>query len=797
MRIPILIEEVKGIERFQEPLTVGIPFPQGQIRDEKVLRLFDKEKALPLQIKELKRWPDGSLKWALCDFRADCSPHSKKEYYLDQRPEIESPEPKGGGIIIRNYPDAMLIDTGSVEFSLDRKKMHSFLDAYLLQHHSSQLEPMIQDISVEKEGLLRSVIRVQGKFASSLIFDARLHFFAGKSTVRMEFTLRNTKRAKHEGGFWDLGDEGSIFMEGLVFQFGLQTEEKIKTFWNLQPEKNFKEEMSGKVDVNQSSSKGERVNPCLWITDGQKGIALAVEQFWQNFPIRFQSEQGTLKLCLLNGRENQPIELQAGEQKTFRWMMDFSADSKSVQQMSARQFPLLVRTQPEIYEQSRVFNYLTLYGKEKHSLYREMVDEGISGKRNFFQKREMANDYDWRNFGCIYADHEAVQHQGAEPFISHYNNQYDVLNGFLLQYVRGGSQNWFELARDLAHHTTDIDIYHTDKDKAAYNGGMFWHTEHYKPASTSTHRTYSKNNIGDRNPSQCGGGPGSEHNYTTGLLNYYFLTGDEQAKETVMGLADWVIAMDDGGRNAFRFLDSYATGLASRTASNTYHGPGRGSGNSLNALIDGYLLTENKKYLKKAEELIRRCVHPQEDIAKNQLNEPEIRWSYLVFLQALGKYLDLKMEQSENDFMFHYSRASLQHYAEWMDAHELPYSQQKEKVLIWTETWPAHDLRKSCVFDYAAKYSQDSWQSRFLKKGEYFYQKALEDLSQYSTRDFARPLAILMNYGVMHDDFAEHFKPVSAEVPIKTEFEFGRPRRFISQRERLKRKLGIGWIKHA
>ena len=69
---------------------------------------------------------------------------------------------------------------------------------------------------------------------------------------------------------------------------------------------------------------------------------------------------------------------------------------------------------------------------------------------------------------------------------------------------------------ELASHVTDIDIYHTDRDKAAYNSGLFWHTFHYVAAGKSTHRSYPRHATG-----VCGGGPANEHNYTAGLLLHY------------------------------------------------------------------------------------------------------------------------------------------------------------------------------------------------------------------------------------------------------------------------------------
>ena len=74
---------------------------------------------------------------------------------------------------------------------------------------------------------------------------------------------------------------------------------------------------------------------------------------------------------------------------------------------------------------------------------------------------------------------------------------------------------------ELAAHVIDIDIYHTDRDKAAYNGGLFWHTSHYVDAGTldATAPTRAQPGVG-------GGGPANEHNYTAGLLLHYLLTGD-------------------------------------------------------------------------------------------------------------------------------------------------------------------------------------------------------------------------------------------------------------------------------
>ena len=258
---------------------------------------------------------------------------------------------------------------------------------------------------------------------------------------------------------------------------------------------------------------------------------------------------------------------------------------------------------------------------------------------------------------------------------------------------------------------------------------------------------------------------------------YHFLTGDPQAREAVCELADWVLAMDDGERTVLALLDPGPTGWASQTGSPDFHRAGRGAGNSINALLDGFRLTRRRGYLDKAEALIRRCVHPEEDPAALGLDEPEYRWSYLVFLQVLGKYLHLKLELGERDYLFRYARAALLRFADWMVAHEQPYQDVLDRVLIPTESWPATDVRKAHVLDVAAAFAPPGKRSRYRQKAAFFFRRSLEDVQRYPTATLARPLTILVANGAFHGYFearqptyaddgrVEHFDPPERFVP--------------------------------
>jgi hypothetical protein len=292
---------------------------------------------------------------------------------------------------------------------------------------------------------------------------------------------------------------------------------------------------------------------------------------------------------------------------------------------------------------------------------------------------------------------------------------------------------------DLAAHVRDIDIYHTEQDKAAYNGGLFWHTLHYADAGTATHRTYP---VGSG-----GGGPSAEHNYNLGLMLHYFLTGEPASCRAAIGLADWVLRMDDGRRTVFRWLAAGPTGLSSQSGSAWYHGPGRGAANSILACLVAHRLTGDSTFAAKADELIRRCIHPADDIEAARLLDVEQRWFYTIFLQVIGIYLHVKAERGEVDHMFAYAQKSLLHYAQWMTSHERPYLDRREVLEFPTETWPAQDLRKAEVFLWAASHASAADRVRFLERARFFRDSSLETLAGMPTRRFTRPTVLVMANG--------------------------------------------------
>ncbi len=519
-------------------------------------------------------------------------------------------------------------------------------------------------------------------------------------------------------------------------------------------------------------AEGDRATPILAAATDHGVISAGITEFWQCFPKALRWNDGVLEVGLFPGECRAPFALQGGERKRHSVLLDFASPGRECSSVSLQQ-PLEISVDPTWVERSGAVENLVAASRDSNQRYLEYIQSIIEGPERFEAKRERIDEFGWRHYGDLYADHESVGCREARPLISHYNNQYDFIYGALVHSLRTGDHRWWELADAGARHTMDIDIYHTDGDKAAFNHGLFWHTDHYKPAATCTHRTYSRRN--GRSQSY-GGGPSNEHNYTSGLALYFYLTGDPEAALAVRELADWVIGMDGGNGDALRNPDAGATGLASKTVDPSYHKAGRGAGNSINALIDAWQISGERKYLDKAEELIRRCIHPADDIEALCLREPELRWSYLVFLQVLGKYLNLKLEAGQIDDELHHARASLLHYARWMAVHEVPYKDVLHKVHIPTETWPAHDMRKCHVLHVAAEFAPAEERAKLHERATFFFDRSLTDVLSFETAHLTRPLVILCICGFVHSYYQNHpeagFEEASAPVA------FGLPQPF-------------------
>lgn len=820
IQVPITLRENNNTERTSEPTRVSIPFASGFLFNPDELHLVNCEDAsLPFQSTILTRWPDKSVKWLQINFQTDMRKNQQETLWLKASANIKAKHTYAEyGVSCSEEKKEWVINTGNSEFTLNK---HIFniqssdskdaLTSSLVIGENKTLSPIITQISQSETSPhnLEALFTIKGHFAaaksnelshSPTHFSAYVTFYAHKSYIKCQFTIHNTNKIQHDGGTWDLGNENSLYFKTLTLDIA-QNEINNLTY-SIQKNdfpKTLTEKANIDLSITQLSSGGDNwqsnnhmnhdgkvtlpfkgytinTDQSLDVIDGRaqpwlytNKVAVYITNFWQNFPTSLSVKNNTTTLGLFPNLNSELHELQPGEKKSHICYIDFNAQESSANIIRTQaESPLDVSIDREYIASTQVLPLFSTQDNE--SALNRIIELGLTSENNFFQKREMIDEFGWRNFGDLFADHETLAYEGDSELISHYNNQYDPLYGFLRQYLLTKNTAWLTLANDLASHIKDIDIYHTEKDRDEYNGGLFWHTDHYLPAETASHRTYSKRQTANAYQDHAGGGgPGGQHCYTTGLMLHYFITGDSTSKEAALTITQWITNVYEGSSSLGDLL------LAIKNKNridlkNIFTGKyplDRGTANYIVALLDGFELSSQQSLLDNASLVIKNTVHPHDDITLRDLSNVEECWFYTVFLQAVGRFLQIKLSHEQLDESFHYARDVLIHYTNWMQHHEAPYLNKPDILEYPNHTWAAQDIRKANIFYVASVFATSEAQRQsFLIKGHSFYDYVTKTLWDEPTKDVTRILSLLMQNHGAKSYAEENTEKTSSLIPL-------------------------------
>jgi len=772
---------------------VGIPFPRGKVSSLTQLKLTQNNQALEGYAQPLSHWQDGSIKWACIGFYHENSTRDRYELQVSDASEQKNTA-YTSGLQLCEQESQLTISANEHQFivdlntlSLNAQTAHqslvqiASLAGSLLQNNEkpplkARLKHWHSHSLSNLSNTANSVIELtlEGYFEGNtdrepLQFTTHLEFHGLSSLVKVQTTLHNPNPASHPQGLWDLGDNGSECFDAFVFKLELAENNNIE--YQAAPQSAW-HSANARTRITQHASGGKNwkspahVNKANLVTlkkngfevvgmetesnsegratpslHSSNGIGISIEKFWQNFPSSVDIDKNRVQIELFPTITGTPHELQGGEKKTHTFWLNFSDQRNALHWIHT---PPVAK--PSIDWLTKYAALPALSTTTKTDPIAELINAGLTHKNNFFSKREAIDEYGWRNFGDLYADHETWNRKSGGLFISHYNNQYDPIYGFLKQYLLTGNSRWFELADDLARHVKDIDIYHTQLDKAEYNGGLFWHTDHYLDAFTATHRTFSKLQGNDAYAGRTsGGGPGGQHCYTTGLAYHYLLTGAEDSKQAVFTLEKWITLVYEGKNTCFELLLAFKNRHAAGRK-NHFNGQypfDRGTGYYITALLDCYQLTHEQNYLSRAENIIRNTIHPSDNINDRDLSNIEACWYYTVFLQSVCRFLDTKEADESYDEGFYYARDAILHYADWMLSNEYPYLDKPEVLEFPNDTWTAQELRKTHILASAYYYSPDS-KKAYLDKAKYFQDYVAVQLAASNERSYTRILVLLM-----------------------------------------------------
>ncbi len=118
--VDVTVEEAAGVDRQAWPVTVGVPFAEGQLKDAAALRVSGPDsKPLPLQAQVTAKWPDGSVKWVLLDTQATLPASSKTALHLSWDARTSTAVPAAAAKLqVSADGTGVKIDTGAMSFKL-------------------------------------------------------------------------------------------------------------------------------------------------------------------------------------------------------------------------------------------------------------------------------------------------------------------------------------------------------------------------------------------------------------------------------------------------------------------------------------------------------------------------------------------------------------------------------------------------------------------------------------------------------------------------------------------------------
>ena len=344
-RVPIVVTRRRPSDTAvrHEPITVGLPFPQGAVTDLAHLDLRDAgDRSVALQARALERWHDGSVRWALLDFQTD-DDTSTFSVGLGPRASIAR------RIAVTHMRSGVVVETGAARFTLLLHEPFPFASVTIdgrdaiapdrsglrvVDGNGRACRVHLRRIGVEEHGPLRTTVFVEGTISNwtrpLLVLQARLHFFAGSAAVRCALMLRNPRPAVHPGGIWELGDRRSIYLRSVELEMALAAGEATTVSCSPeyeqppapyeQPLELYQDSSGGerwhspnhrnrngiitttfrgyRLRAGSVRSCGERATPAVTVERGDERIAVAMEYFWQNFPKSLEVRDSTIVLGL-------------------------------------------------------------------------------------------------------------------------------------------------------------------------------------------------------------------------------------------------------------------------------------------------------------------------------------------------------------------------------------------------------------------------------------------------------------------------------------------------------------------
>jgi hypothetical protein len=545
LRIDLAIEEPAGVARDAEPVTVGIPLPDGSVRDPATLWIADGGgRRVAAQTRVLERWPDGSARWVLVDFLAGIGARETVAYTLRQgslpalpsTPSVRAALTDGGytldsgalAVEVARGPASLLreVRLGGHPVPIRLARPLVVLDAAKLTDPGGEWQ-----IGVETEGPVRTELLLSGRDGNDLAYEVRIASFAGTRWLRLQLTVTSLSSRPYTPirllpVVVDVAaSRAAVGIDGATKTLSLDRPHDV-----VQPDARHV-----RIDGVEAEGAGDG-----WMRAVGDAAAVTVVRRWfaEEWPQRLAVSNAGVTLDLLAGVD-EPVELGIGAAKTFElWIaVDEPGRAGDPSALATRlQHPLVPHVGAAWTAASGALPNAVAPGWPGASDLLRSLDVGIGR----YLARNRAER--WDDGPPVPCDQRATEHERVGAFgalnwgdwnFPGYrdrsegcdawgNLEYDLTQVLGLDWVASGSRASWDAFVAAARHYRDVDVIHHAPGYDEWVGMNHPHkVKHFAVESPN------KVDLG--------------HTWLEGLVTHYRMTGEVRSLAAARGIADVLV----------------------------------------------------------------------------------------------------------------------------------------------------------------------------------------------------------------------------------------------------------------
>jgi hypothetical protein len=611
------------------PVTVTVPFPQGQVTDLASLSLLDpSSKPIHVDKRAFITWPDASARWVLLSFvpttsgayKAILEPHTPP---LPVNP-VQLAVSSGIYTLSNGLTQIVLTQSGPGPIQSITSNNHTWLSApqdFALtvndatSLHADKDHP--RKIQILEQGSARTQIRITADHRtplgeSLLAYTLDIELWAGANTLRFDYQFFHKEKGKE---FIDIKRIGADFHLNLqsttrhLFQLYHGEFYEPRDIYNPAPVAIITDDQRFSPSVQDPAMSLDTykydsyldaplVDAPNWlgVLGEGKSAYIALSEMSQMQPKRVASDGNRLSVDAWPARAG-TLKLPQGRSRRITFTLGFFTEEKPDR---AKIQPLLnyplhegrATVDPEWLSHARVFEQAHVLPFGKSARFEKFLNRltQLSFTCEFFDLGDTIDtgyraSYTSQGYqretlrqGVPKTPRAFMQNGVLVPWlpVSDYepvwvNNEYDGIHAIASELMRTGKPAHWTTLRWMARHNIEVDFWHYHDN--------YW-LNRIPPVHSAKHST-------------SGGYP--SHFWTQGLLEYYCLTADPDALEVSIALGDAIL----------RFFHDPVRGKF-------YRNFDRENGWALLALVHVYDITREDRFKQEIDRLIEFFMHGQQ-----------------------------------------------------------------------------------------------------------------------------------------------------------------------------------------